>query len=231
MKQRIFSTARLAVRRLCLALYVSPVERCYIAAGVGDAEADARETGVATTFDGDSDFFWVFEGGFVPVVVSRNGDLPGAYRFGIWYDHQRKEYLDESRTINGDVGYYFSGDQMVWRESGDPEDAQGLGIFGRFSWADEDVNEMKTYWSCGAQYEGLLPGRDDDVLGVGFAQGRASRDAGYPTSYECVVEAYYNIEVTPWLHISPDFQWIINPGADASVDNAVAVGLRAQMDL
>ena len=42
-------------------------------------------------------------------------------------------------------------------------------------------------------------------------------------------EAYYNIEVTPWLHITPDLQVIIDPAGMDDVSTAVVAGVRMQM--
>ena len=45
------------------------------------------------------------------------------------------------------------------------------------------------------------------------------------------VEAYYNIEITPWLHITPDIQVIANPGGTESNDCSFVWGIRMQMNL
>ncbi len=42
------------------------------------------------------------------------------------------------------------------------------------------------------------------------------------------VEMFYNIEVTPWFHLTPDFQ-IIEPGRTA-VDTVYINGIRALLD-
>ena len=43
---------------------------------------------------------------------------------------------------------------------------------------------------------------------------------------------YYNIEVTPWLHVTPDLQVIVNPGGGfRDRDVAIVYGVRAQMSL
>ena len=40
------------------------------------------------------------------------------------------------------------------------------------------------------------------------------------------MEFFYNYQVTPWLNITPDVQWI-RPGASAlATDNAFVYGLR-----
>jgi len=46
------------------------------------------------------------------------------------------------------------------------------------------------------------------------------------------VECYYNIEITPWLHISPDLQFVVDPGGGLdSHDVAIVGGVRVQMNL
>ena len=216
---------------LGLAVYLQPLPWFYAAAGAADADADARETGISTTFDGHHYYFYIFEAGVAPMIPSPNGELPGAYRFGVWYDRQPKDYLDASRVRRNDVGFYFSGDQMVCREESSEGDPQGLGLFARIGIADDKLNEIKTYWSSGAQYRGLAPGREKDVLAAGFAEGRLSDDAGFSANSERIVEVYYNAELMPWLHVSPDFQWIIHPGGETSASNAVVIGLRIQAEL
>ena len=56
-------------------------------------------------------------------------------------------------------------------------------------------------------------------------------NAGYTTDNETVFETYYNIAVSPWLHISPDIQYIASPGGDKTVDDAIVIGVRVQIVL
>ncbi len=210
--------------------HVAPVEWWYVAAAVADAQAEVAETGFNTTFHGRDDFFSIYETGLMPSLPSGRGPLQGAYRAGLWYDPQPKERFDGGGVKRDDVGFYTSCDQMVWKETADDdEDTQGLGLFGRYGIADADVNEIKSFWSTGLQYQGLIPTRDNDVMGFGVGQGRLSRQADFTASNETALEWYYNIEVAPWLHISPDVQYIANPGGDASADDAVVVGARVQI--
>ncbi|MCK4276265.1 MAG: carbohydrate porin [Phycisphaerae bacterium] len=88
------------------------------------------------------------------------------------------------------------------------------GLFARYGWADSDVSEIKCFWSAGAQYQGLIPTRDDDMLGFGVAQGRLVEDAGFTKGHETAMELYYNAAITPWLSISPSVQYIFNPGGN-----------------
>ena len=89
-------------------MYLQPVEHAYIAVGVADAEADARECGFATTFGGKDYFFFVVEAGVGPKFASQNGPLQGMYRVGVWYDPQDKDRLDGDGTEADDAGVYVS---------------------------------------------------------------------------------------------------------------------------
>jgi len=108
-------------------------------------------------------------------------------------------------------------------------DTQGVGLFARCGLADEKVNEVRSFWSVGAQYQGLLPGRDEDVLAFGVAQGLLSDDADFTASHETAMELYYNVQVAPWLNVSPSVQVVLNPGGDEARGEAVVLSVRAQL--
>ncbi len=97
-------------------------------------------------------------------------------------------------------------------------------------------------------------GRDDDVAGIGIlytnvtsgASGFDQQTAYYnPGVYspirsaETVFEATYQYEVTPWLQIQPDAQYVINPGAGivnpndptTKIRNEAVFGVRFNMQL
>jgi porin len=218
---------------LGLVLYYNPIQWWYFGAGVADAQADARETGFNTAFHDEDYFFYVYETGITPQLDSSNGPLQGAYRIGLWNDPQPKGNADAAKMRSGDVGYYLSFDQMLAKENDDPEDGQGIGTFARYGYADDQRNDITNYFSFGFQYQGLFDGRDDDVLGVGFAQGCISNsaDTTYAATHERAIEVYYNILVTPWLSISPSLQYVGNPKSDEQptpAKDALVFGIRAQ---
>jgi porin len=151
-------------------LYWNPIEWWYASIGAIDADADARETGFRTAFHGEDNFFYAAETGVAPVLDSGKGPMPGAYRIGIWNDPQAKESFSNGEIRRDDTGFYISADQMVYKENNGAEDSQGLGLFTRYGMADKKVNDIADFWSFGMQYQGLLEGRDDDVLGLGHIQ-------------------------------------------------------------
>ncbi len=213
------------------AVHYSPVGPWYVSAAVADAQADYRETGFRTTFCDEAYFFYIFETGITPKLDSVNGPLQGAYRVGLWNDPQPKANSDGAKKYRDDVGFYLSCDQMLLKENDDLQDSQGLGAFFRYGYADSKRNDIANFWSFGFQYHGLLEGRDDDVLGAGFAQGFFSDFANltYTEDSESVLEVYYNVQVTPWFHLSPAIQYVANPGGSGSASDAVVLGVRAQI--
>ena len=203
----------------------------YLMGGIADAQADGRETGFRTTFHKEDYFFYALETGVTSQLNSANGPMPGTYRAGLWYDPQPKVNSDGSKNYRDDLGFYLSCDQMLIKENADTGDSQGLGAFFRYGYANGKRNDIANFWSVGFQYQGLLDGRDNDALGIGFAQGvfSNSADTTYTDDYENALELYYSAAVTPWLHISPSIQYIANPGGSSTTSDAVVLGVRAQI--
>jgi len=195
----------------------------YLMGGVGDAQADVRETGFRTTFHDEDYFFYALETG----VTAGNG----TYRVGLWNDPQPKANSDGSKNKSDDIGFYTSCDWMLHKENTDIEDSQGLGVFFRYGYAPSNKNDITNFFSLGLQYQGLFDGRDDDVFGMAYAHGVFANTAAstYPEDYESVIEAYYNAQITPWFVFGPSIQYVANPGGSNTAKDAVVFGLRAQM--
>jgi porin len=127
-------------------------------------------------------------------------------------------------------GLYYNFDQYLFTEAEDPE--QGWGVFGRFGFAPNGGNVFEEFYSLGLGGKGAIPHRDRDSWGLGYYLANITDNVSnlLDVYAEQGVELYYNIEVRPWLHITPDLQVIVDPGA--GFDNrapAVVYGLRMQM--
>lgn len=136
--------------------------------------------------------------------------------------------LTDLDTTADTWGLYYNFDQMLFTEAGDPE--QGVGVFGRFGYGAEP-NIMEQFYSLGLSGKGSLPERDRDTWGVGYYHADL-KDAGIPVlglNSEQGVEVFYNIEITPWCHLTPDLQVIVDPGGGSRRDVALVYGLRMQM--
>jgi porin len=173
-------------------------------------------------------------------------DLPGRHLFGATYNTSDVALLSQSpRKIfewlaglgsldedDGSWSFYYNFSQYLFTEEEDP--TQGLGVFGRFGIADKDTNPVEQFYSIGLGGKGIIDGRDQDHFGVGYFHTVLSDEL--PTFISPLffddsdgVEVFYNIEVRPWLHITPDFQFI-NPG-DRRVDNTYVMGVRVKIDI
>lgn len=201
----------------------------YLMAGAADADAVGTQSGFTTTFDGDAHFFYIAETGVNTMMESSKGTLPGVCRLGFWYDPRPKAYEGGPEETD-DHGFYLSCDQMLVKENETDDDTQGLGGFFRYGWAPEDKNDIAQVYSFGVQYQGLIDGRDNDVLGLGYANGIFSNKAKdtYPKDHESVFEVYYSAVVTNWMTLSPAVQYVTKPGGTDTSD-AVVLGVRAQI--
>ena len=121
------------------------------------------------------------------------------------------------------------GRQALFLEKSRRDAPQGLGLFGQFGWAPLDRNEIAKYYGGGLVYTGLLPGRDEDVSGVGVAHARLSSRMKEidGRTHETAIEWFYKVRLTKYLMVQPDLQYILNPGGDGR--NALAGGLRFEI--
>lgn len=169
--------------------------------------------------------------------------LPGQGKAGMWIQTGALADTLADHTTSGNYGGYFILDQMLHREAEVPDgksaaasepDDQGLGIFGRVAIAPQDRNFLNFYFDVGLSYKGLVPTRDDDTVGIAFAYaqlGNAQRNAlaaegSIGASAEMVLEFTYQAQITPWLSVQPDVQFVIQPGGTRDFGNALVIGGR-----
>lgn len=108
---------------------------------------------------------------------------------------------------------------------------KGLGIYGKAAIADGNPNPIQASFVGGFAGHGIVPGRPDDVFGIGYYYYNLSDDlqsavaAALPLDDEQGVEIFYNCALTGWLRLTVDLQWI-DP-ARARFSDAWVAGLRA----
>lgn len=203
--------------------------------GAGDPD---QPHGIQIGLDGDDGLFLVGEAGFQRSTAA--GRFLRA-ALGTW--HYTTEFEDimqpaapaPVRTSDGTHGLYALLEGSLYAEPG--QVVQGLSGFLRIGFADQTVNPVGRYAGAGLVYTGLLPARDEDVLGLGISAaflGRDFRDAqalaGTPVeNRELVVELTYWMPVLPWLSLQLDAQYVGNPAANPALANATLLGLRYQV--
>ncbi|HYL21815.1 MAG TPA: carbohydrate porin [Gemmatimonadales bacterium] len=126
-------------------------------------------------------------------------------------------------------------------------DSGETGLFARFGWADgtnEDFvfTEVDRHASVGIQVAGTHWRRGRDVVGIGFVDhglsdvhreylalgglGFLLGDGRLRYGHERIVEAYYRLQLGPWVQLSPDVQEVWNPGYNQDRGPATILGLR-----
>ena len=191
-------------------------------------------------------YFSIHELNFRMNQESGSSGLPGTFKLGGWFDTAPD--LNASSAQPWNYGFYFVADQMLYRvqqtsfSTVDNKDNQaapasvinkGLGIFTHVGVAPRNSSLINFYIDGGLNYKGLLPTRDHDVLGLAIAYGHLTNNL--PNSqgrsdrgYEIVLEATYEIELTPWLSLQPDVQYVIHPSG-TNIANALVLGVRTTL--
>jgi porin len=215
-------------------LEIQPTNWWTVNLGAVDAQSVLYKPGFSTAFH-DEDWFLAYaESTLKTQITSDHGPLAGNYRTGVVYDPRpRDEFREGDRPVQteGDNhGWYISADQKVFREN--DKDDQGLGVFGRFGYRTPETYKINRFWSAGLSYTGLIPTRDADVLGFGFALQRPSgvyrSRVDSELDNETAYELYYAIQLNQWLVVTPDVQYVENPGGADDVKPAVVAGVRVR---
>jgi porin len=151
------------------------------------------------------------------------GRLPGTYYFGGFYNTNDYERLNGMGEKGSNYGFYWMGQQMVYREGG-PESSEGLTPWLAIAYQPQDsINLLPLYLAGGLVYEGLVPGRNIDTTALAVYHGEVS-NALPNTTGETVLEVNYTYWALPWLGLTPDFQYVFNPNGGSSNNDAAVLG-------
>jgi porin len=164
--------------------------------------------------------------------------LPGTYKFGAWFDTAPfpDQQFDNSGLSLADpasngialmhrnnFSIYAVADQMVWHAASDSP--RSLGVFARVMGGPGDRNLISFSANAGVSLKAPFEGRDSDTFAIGFgvakiggsAQALASDTAffsGMPVparTVETFIEVTYQIQVSGWWQVQPDFQYVFRP--------------------
>ena len=191
--------------------------------------------------------------------------LARTYRIGAWYDTESfdDERFDQQglllanpastgvpRQHRGDYAVYAVADQMVWRSTKDPN--RSVSVFARVMGTPlADRNLVDFSLNAGLTMRDPFTYRTDDTFGLGLGYTHVSKsvtdadqDIANATGQftprqtsETFVEATYQYQVTPWLQLQPDVQYVFNPGGGVAnqysptqrVKDELVVGVRTNI--
>jgi porin len=181
--------------------------------------------------------------------------LPGVYRGGVqfhtgeFYDQRLNTngtslaFNGTPKTHRGNYGFYFMAEQMLWRESADLKDrTQGLTGFLKATFTPpENINTISMNLAGGLVYEGPIPGRDRDVVGIGVTYSQIGdglrqldRDrlqlgqTSVVRDGETVIELLYAAEIAPWWVLVGSLQKIIHPSGYSTTPDATVIGISSR---
>lgn len=220
----IFPTTSLALRAR-----VRPTSTSYLQAAVYDGVPgnpnNSRGTHIILrTKDG---MFFGFEGG---VTAEEESDSAKYYKAAVGGWHQTTDFEDfrgDARTQNG--GVYAIGERSLISVDGEHT---AIGGFIQAGLAQGDRNEIGQYFGTGISAFGPIPSRPDDVATFGVAVARLTSGAAEDRDRaETALELSYRVKLTESAAIQPDIQYIVNPGANPSLDDALVLSVRFELSL
>lgn len=138
-------------------------------------------------------------------------------------------------TIADSWTMYYGFDQYLV-EFADAPQRKGWGLFGRASISDGNPTPLRYFLSAGVGGDSRIRRGKNDNWGLGWYYVGASKEFGPLPQFLFAprdgtgVEAYYNFQVTPWLNVSPDVQYI-HPEAGAIADDSFVYGVRVNLTL
>jgi porin len=175
--------------------------------------------------------------------------LPGNLKLGAYFNGGNAEVFGSGfagqpgDTLQTRCGFYVLGDQAIVRW-GDPSEKRHLGVFGAFACApDQRVNPVPYFFDAGLVAYGFLPSRPRDFAGFGVAYGSFSGDlrgaeevqaltdaAVGVQRWEMTFEWNYGCTVRPGMLVQPSLQFLVNPGGNKAVPNALAIGINVVLN-
>jgi carbohydrate-selective porin OprB len=121
------------------------------------------------------------------------------------------------------------GQQMVFRPDG-PGTSRGATVWGAWSHNTKElISPIPLFWGGGLSYEGLIPGRKNDLISAGLIRAEASKYAP-PTKTEELLELNYQWDHSRYLTITPHLQYLWERESHES-GNATILGIQLSLTL
>ncbi|WP_161965746.1 carbohydrate porin [Steroidobacter cummioxidans] len=145
--------------------------------------------------------------------------------FGVWGYTRATEHLAGSAH---NQGWYVSADSRL----GPLDEVRPWRTSLRIGHAEQSVNDHDWSLTTALNYDLARPVGREQSFGVGavwIKTSAALRDSEDVDDYETALELTWRVTVSDWLVLQPDVQYIINPGSQRSLSNAVVLGLRFEI--
>jgi porin len=230
-------------------LKLQPIDSIYFMTAVYNGDAGTQKgnnDGTRFGFSAQTGILSFTELGYLLNQGKDDKGMPGSYKLGGWvHTANFSTWSSQAALAKGagplqsaGVGYgiYGVADQMIWRtEPNAAGNPQSLCVCLRTGAAPSRSGMVDFDIDAGLNFYGLIPGRKDDIAGLGVARSAISHDfsdfsqatGGSAFKYEAVIEGTYQANLAPWWQLQPDVQYIFSAGAQAHSPDALVVGLRS----
>ena len=236
---------------------VRPKPDTYLEAGVYEANQNLYGN---FDRSGTDFFTGRISGAYVPVQLGYTpqlggNELPGHYVIGFGYDTSRFASFSSALPVSagvpatsgvGNAQFWLLLDQMLVRNGSGDQD--GLIALAGYIHNNHDNSTYATQYFAAVVDNGFWRARPLDTISLLFTyigmsgtlaavQGEQqalglplSNSATAPQSHEMILEADYNIHVYRGVDFRPNFQYVINPNAQANIKNAAVLGCKFHVE-
>lgn len=209
---------------------LSPVLQ--VAAGMFNTNLDAangQNHGTDWTLQqGNKGALVIAQVSYFPHGIVTDQGKQGLYTVGVIGDNNSFRTLPDQQTQTGGyIGAFILGQETIFQPDG-PNTPRGLTIWGSWAYnAKPLISPIPVFWAAGASYQGVFKQRPRDAASLGWIYGQVSNYV--PDSRaEQVLELNYRWAYRRFFSITPDFQYIWNPGGH-SAPGITVVGLQAAL--
>jgi porin len=220
-----------------------PTPQTYVITGVYGMDSNSNpatnnQHGTRFALNASSGVLIMTEAGYLLNQSPQDTGLKGTYRIGSFVHTANYDTLASKaqnavgagplRSGGSNYGVYGLAEQQLYAHG-----ARSISLFLGGGGAPSNIDFVAWSLEGGFNFSGFIPGRDHDVAGVSFARSTVSSDfsasavslGGAPFTVQSVLEVTYRVQIAPWLFVQPDFQYIVNPGAEHAFPNAIVLGM------
>jgi len=213
---------------------LAPTPNLYVKTGIyqsAPALGPANDHGFDWGTGPSTGFLWPIEAGYTDTTPG--AAAPNQYDVGVILD--RTSYTAPFYSASAPARYgrtllYVQAQQLLYQAA--PNSPRGLYMFGvAMNGASGGEQEANASVEVGAVYQGAFASRPDDTAGLLvneihynnrflnalYTTRLAEGGTGRPKSNLIMLELNYSVQVTPWLAVMPNIQYVINPDGLGSV--------------
>ena len=238
-----------------LRLAVKPSAGTVVRAALLDGVPIVRPDGSRAAFRGGDgllsvlEFAWLARGPNAPVLPADRRDRIGRFSalpaydaklaVGAWHYSGRHADLDavdaqgHPATQHGSSGAYLLGERLLVG-AGDGT-GHRISVFGQAGVGDAQVYRFGRHVGAGLVGSGWGPMHATDQAGLSIAQARngdpylRAAAAMHPSRAETTVELSYLTRLSAYATFQPDLQYVVHPGTDPALANALVLQLRFEL--